>query len=73
LIVTPSASCAHSNTAVPTASPALMIVRSLTSNRSFGRGNAFIIILSAVGNRNVLRIPYLSMSANARSGSKRPR
>jgi len=51
----PSASRVHSNTVVPSASPALIALRSPRSKRSRGRGNAFIISLSAVGNRKVLR------------------
>src|SRR6266705_3365386 len=69
----PSASRLHSNTASPTDSPALMMERSESSWRFLGCGTVFIIILSAVGKRKVLRTPYFCISQKDFSGSKRPR
>ena len=60
-------------TAGPTASPPLIRLRRFTSKRRLASGTSFIIILSAVGNRKALRMPYFSIRRNARSGSKRPR
>src|SRR5260221_14732024 len=73
LTVTPSASRAHSNTVSPNDSPALMTEGSETWSRLRGWGPAFIIILSAVGKRKLLRTPYFCITQNDFYGSKRPR
>ena len=49
-----------------------MMLRRSMSNASRGRGYAFIISFSAVGNRNVLRTWYFSISRSARSAIEAP-